>query len=269
MRNFTLFFVSFFFAARLAAQSFASYSDISILLKSDTNTKSVLMSDLLENRIGDLSPIIGSSSWVDKGKRFQCRSLLSFQYGLLPTMLNADMITNAQLVLIPLQMKDQATENESGPLKLTVRRVVQRWQDSTTSWMNQPKAIIDDQVVKKISTKKRVQPIEINVTEIVKNMFRYGNHGFLICYGDSLQDTKSSSHWFASARYEDENVRPVLYITYSLPIRNQFNQGNPPPIPLTAHDRNELMQMYIRPESVAVTPTVQPEPVPVKPKEDN
>jgi hypothetical protein len=270
MRNFILSFVSLLFAGQLLAQSFAGFSNFSILLKSDTNTKSVLMSDLLENRVGDLSPIIGSSSWVDKGKRFQCRSLLSFQYGFLPTMIDAEMISNAQLVLIPLQIKDQATENESDVLNLTVRRVVQHWQDSTTSWINQPKANTGDEVIKRISAKKRFQPIKINVTEIVKNMFRYGNHGFLICYGDSLQGTKNSSHWFASARYEDENVRPVLYITYSKPVqhlRNQFTQNNPPPIPLTAQDRNELMQMYIRPEPV--TPTVQAEPVPVKPKENN
>jgi hypothetical protein len=271
MRKSILPFVSLLFAGQLAAQSFASFSDVSILLRSDTNTKSVLISDLLENRVGDLSPIIGSSSWIDKGKRFQCRSLLSFQYGLLPAMINADMITNAQLILIPLQIKDQATENESGALKLTVRRVVQRWQDSTTSWVTQPKANMDDEVVKKISSKKRMQPIKINVTEIVKNMFRYGNHGFLICYSDSLNDTKSSSHWFASARYDDENARPVLYITYSLPVRNQPFQFNPPPLPLTAQDRNELLQMYIRPEPVIATPpikTIDENPSP-KPKPDN
>ena len=268
MRNSLLPFFSLLFTGQLAAQSFASYSDVSILLKSDTNTKSVLLSDLLENRVGDLSPIIGSSSWIDKGKRFQCRSLLSFQYGLLPSMINAEMITNAQLVLIPLQIKDQATENESEELRLTVRRVVQRWEDSTTSWVNQPKANKDDEVVKRISSKKKFQPIKINVTEIVKNMFRYGNKGFLICYSDSLRDTKSSSHWFASARYEDELARPVLYITYSMPLRNQIIQYNPPPLPMTALDRAELMQMYIRPEPVIITAPTNPIPDPPKPPDN-
>lgn len=143
-------------SAQVSAQSFASFSEVSIVLRSDSTTKSVLMSDLLQDRIGDLSPIIGSASWTDKGKRLQCRSLLSFDYGLLPQLINPDNITKAELVLMPLQLKDQAGENEIQPVKLTVRRVVQQWEDSATNWLNQPLSNTGDQVIARVPRKKKI-----------------------------------------------------------------------------------------------------------------
>ena len=249
-----------------SAQSFASFSEVSITLKSDSTTKSVLMSNLLQNRAGDLSPIIGSATWIDNGRRLQCRSLIAFDYGILPKMISPESITKAQLILIPLQLKDQADENNSQTLRLSVRRVLQQWNDSTTTWENQPVSNSEDEVVVQANRKKKDPAIKINVTEMVKNMFRFGNNGFLLCYADSLHATTGSSHWYASAKYEIEKARPLLLISYSVPVRTDYNQ-NIPPLPLTARDRNELMQMYIRPEPVIVTPPPTAEPT--KTKENN
>jgi hypothetical protein len=187
---------------------------------------------------------------------------------MLPKIINAEQITNAQLVLIPLQVKDEMNSQE---LKLTVRRVLQPWKDSTTSWINQPLTTNQDEVIAKFNRKKKDQPVKINVTEIVKNMFRFGNNGFFICYADSMQAGKVSSHWFTSARYEEEEARPFLLITYSIPVRFFDNNQLNPPLPLTARDRNELMNMYIRPEPVIVSPPpgVVAETPPPKTKVDN
>jgi hypothetical protein len=267
MRNAALSLFSLLFSTLVSAQSFSGFSDLSILLKSDNTTKSVLMSDFLENRVGDLSPIIGSAVWIDNGRQLQCRSLISFEYGMLLKMISAEQITNAQLVLIPLQVKDEMNSQE---LKLTIRRVLQPWKDSTTCWLNQPLTTNQDEVKAIFNRKKKDQPVKINVTELVKNMFRFGNNGFFICYTDSMQAGKVSSHWFTSARYEDEKSRPFLLITYLIPVQIFNNTQSIPPLPLTARDRNELMQMYIRPEPVIVSPpTVVAETPPLKQKVDN
>lgn len=269
MRNFTLSVISLLIttiSGPIAAQSFANFSEISIALKSDSTSKSVLMSNMLQNKAGDMSPIIGSASWIDNGKRLECRSLIAFDYGILPKMISPDMITKAQLILMPLFLKDQADENETQASKITVRRVLQPWQDSTANWSNQPLTYIPDEVISRIPKKKKDQALKINVTEIVKNMFRFGNNGFLICYSDSMTASASSSNWFASAKYENENVRPLLLITYNASFRPEYDQKLPA-LPLTARDKDELMQMYMRPEPVVVSPPVTTEPI--KQKENN
>mgnify|MGYP001160328682 CR=1 FL=1 len=260
MKNFTLPLLSLLVTVssfQVSAQTFASLSEVSVVLKSDSTTRSVLMSDLLENRAGDLSPIIGSATWVDNDRRLQCRSLISFEYGILPKIISPDMISNAQLILVPLQLKDSEKENEKEALRLTVRRVIRPWNDSTTTWSNQPLTTNSDEVITKISGRKKDKAVKINVTEMVKMMFRLGNNGFMICYSDSMQTSGGSSHWFTSPKYEDEKVRPMLLITYSMPV-NEWNKNQYPSLPLTAKDRNEIMQMYIRPEPVVVTPPTAP-----------
>ncbi|MEI2737247.1 MAG: DNRLRE domain-containing protein [Chitinophagaceae bacterium] len=266
MKKFTLPLlpVLFFFTAQVSAQTFASFSDLSVVLKSDSTTRSVLMSSLLEDKAGDLSPIIGSASWMDNGKRLQCRSLISFEYGNLPKVISPDMISNAQLVLVPLQLKDGEQGNEKEALRLTVRRVTSPWNDSTATWSNQPAVNIDDEVTTKITKKKKDQLVKINVTEMVKTMFRTTNYGFMICYGDSTKTPEGSSHWFTSPKYEDDKVRPMLLITYSI-MASQLKADEYPALPLTAQDRADLMKMYIRPEPVVVTPP----PAPVKEEINN
>ena len=71
----------------ITAQSFSSsssYLNQSVLLKSGYTTKSVLVSNLLADRVGDMSPVIGTAAWSDSGRQLQCRSLLEFDYLSLP-----------------------------------------------------------------------------------------------------------------------------------------------------------------------------------------
>lgn len=251
MKSSTLGFISLFLLiapAKVSAQVFASSSEMSIVFKSDSNTRSVLLSDLLVSRAGNLSPIIGSATWSDNGKRLQCRSLLSFDFGAFVRMINPDFITKAELIMAPLELREGYEEQ---PLQLAVRRVVQPWSDSVISWSNQPLSDTKDEAVARFR-KKKDQPVKVNVTAIVKKMFILGNNGFMICYGDSLQ-TGGSSHWFASAKYNDQNARPLLLITYNVPSQPLYNEKIPA-LPLTARDRELLLQMYVKPDPVVVSP---------------
>jgi len=260
---------SIFISSAVSAQSFSSYSDFSIILKADSNSRSVLLSNLLETKAGNQSPIIGTAAWTDLGRQLQCRSLLSFDYGVLPKLIRVEQISKAELILVPLQINNTIDNSDKQFSKFMVQRVLEQWEDSLATWSNQPLADIKSEVTKQINPKKKDKPVRINVTDMVKNMFLYGNNGFMIKYEDSLAAASSFNHWFASAKNENEDLRPLLVITleYHIPY-NTFTNDKMKPLPLTARDRQEMMDNYFRPEPVIITPTEEIKP-PIKNKEDN
>ncbi len=249
--------LSIFISSAITAQSYSSYSDFSIILKADSNSRSVLLSNLLETKPGNQSPIIGTAAWTDLGRNLQCRSLLSFDYGVLPKVLRPEQISKAELILVPLQINSTIDNSDKQFSKFMVQRVTEQWDDSLATWSNQPLADINGEVTKQINPKKKDKLVKVDVTDMVKNMFLFGNNGFLIKYGDPLSAAASFSHWFASAKNENEDLRPVLVITLSYHLPPYISKKELiPPLPMTARDRNEMMQNYFRPEPVVVTPPV-------------
>lgn len=271
MRNYTLSFLLLIIiisSTPVAAQSYAGFSEVSIVLKADSTAKSVLVSNLLADRTGDQSPIIGTAVWLDSGRQLLCRSYLAFNYGILPKMISAEQITSAQLILNPLQLGNAEEEKTEQPSKLVVRRVLQPWEDSLTNWLTQPSSTMENEAIKVLPQKKRDRTIKIDVTKIVRNMFESGNNGFMISYKDSLAKASFTSQWFASAKNENENIRPLLVINYEIPYQRNYDQ-NYPALPLTVQDRREMLQNYIRPEPIIVTPPAEPIKTPVKEKGSN
>lgn len=261
--------LNIFITAAVAAQSYNSYADFSVILKADSNSRSVLLTNLLEKQPGNQSPIIGTAAWTDLGRQLQCRSLLSFDYGILPQVIRAEQISKAQLILVPLQINSSIDNSDKQFSKFIVQRVLEPWEDLLATWLNQPLSDIKSEVTKQINPKKKDKLVKIDVTNIVKNMFLHGNNGFMIKYEDPLAAAASFSHWFASVKNENEDLRPLLVITlgYQFPSYSQTKEVIPP-LPMTARDRDEMMQNYIRPEPVIVTSPDEVK-VPVKPKEDN
>ena len=249
-----------FITSAISAQTYSGYTDFSVILKADSNSRSVLLTNLLETEPGNQSPIIGTAAWTDLGRQLQCRSLLSFNYGGLPNVIRVEQIVKAQLILMPLQINSAIDNNDKQFSKFIVQRVLEPWEDSLATWSNQPRADIKGEVIKQINPKKKDKLVKIDVTDMVKNMFLHGNNGFMIRYEDSLEAAASFSHWFASAKNENEDLRPLLVITleYHIPY-NTFTNDKMKPLPLTARDRQEMMDNYFRPEPVVVTP-----PAPVK-----
>lgn len=207
------------------AQTYSGFSDACIVLKSDTTTKSVLISNLLEDRVGDISPIIGAAAWAEKNKKLQCRSLLYFEYGMLPMFIKPEQITEAKLILRPLEMNTVESAAGIQASEFIVRRIVEPWEDTLTSWLTQPASNTEDEKIKFLSENKKGKTVRIDVTEIVQNMFRYGNNGFMISFKDSMETSVFLSQWFASARYENKKLRPELLINYSLPVYDHFSIG--------------------------------------------
>lgn len=263
----------------VSAQTYSGFSDRSIVLKSDTTTKSVLISNLLEDRVGDISPIIGAAAWSDHNKKLQCRSLLYFNYGILPLYIRPDQITEAKLILRPVEINTIEQASQLAAREFIVRRVVEPWEDSMTSWLTQPASNPGDETIKSISENKIGKPVRIDVTEIVKNMFRYGNNGFMISYRDSVETSSFLSQWFASARYEKEKLRPELIISWSYPLlvssfpNDDFPQMTPIPRDLS-RGAMAYANMYTGQEPVPVPviktddPAPPPPKDPIKPKEN-
>lgn len=240
----------------VSAQTYTGFSDRSIVLKSDTTTKSVLISNLLEDRVGDISPIIGAAAWAENNKKLQCRSLLYFDYGILPMLITPEQITQAKLILRPVEMNTVEQPDLLQSKEFVVRRVLEPWEDSMTSWITQPPSNPDDEAIKNIPVEKRGKTVRIDVTEIVQNMFRFGNNGFLISYKDSLVSESFLSHWFASAHYENKKMRPELLISYSAPTFVYTPFDNWPIYRGFTPTRSvlELMQQYPMQQPVITNP---------------
>jgi hypothetical protein len=240
------------------AQGYAS-----VLLTADTTTKSVLISNLLADQTGSESPFIGAASWSDKGKRLQCRSLLSFDYSKLPKYLRADQIDHAELILVPVELGTKKNYKKDLAPKLVVQRLAEYWEDSMVTWVNQPVADLQYKVAKNATGKLKDKVVKFNVTALVKKMFEYGNNGFLITYKDSVAANEDYSHWFASAKNENEEIRPLLLIFFSVGSPVYFtNAISPLPIMTTEYS----VQNYWKTEPVIVAPqpSTPANPPPVK-----
>jgi hypothetical protein len=132
----------------------------------------VLISNLLADRVGDVSPIIGAAAWKDSGKKLQCRSLLWFDYGLLPIFIQPEQISQAKLILRPVEMNTVEQLNSAWqPHKFVVRWVLEPWEDSMTNWITQPTASPDDETIKFITENKIGKTVRVDGTEIVKICF--------------------------------------------------------------------------------------------------
>lgn len=187
----------------------------SAVLRSDFPPKSVLVSNLLADSVGDMSPVICSANWKENGKQNECRSLLKFNYNYLPEFIINDpsLIISAELILYPLQMSINESDPDK-PAKFVVRRVAEDWVDTATSWLHQP--IIDStlQAKKLIKAKNKNDVVRVDVTKLVKKMLQKGNNGFLITQDDAEPESIASGQFFASPKFGFEELRPMLVIDY-------------------------------------------------------
>jgi hypothetical protein len=114
---------------------------LKITLESDSSTKSALISNLNEEKSGDMSPVIGAASWLDNDKTLQCNSLIEFDFNLIPVEIKKlpSIIIRADLVLYPINVEFVAKDNEK-PRIIHIQQVRDNWEDTTVKWKNQPTA---------------------------------------------------------------------------------------------------------------------------------
>jgi len=217
---------------------------LQIVLESDSSTKSVLVSTIQEDKAGDMSPVIGAANWTDKGKELKCRSLLEFDFNLLPVEIRANpaLILLAELVLYPLAT-EFAVDDQSKKSVFTIRQVSEPWDDSTTRWTNQPMANPQNQLEVKIDSKNKNSPVRIDITNMVLgNILKEKNNGFMILYDEKPHKTVAAGQLFASPKNENPAIRPqlVIYVTYQSDMELAKKNSSLAPIKPVDNLLNEL-----------------------------
>jgi hypothetical protein len=220
---------------------------LKIILETDSSTKSVLVSTIQEDKAGDMSPVIGAANWTDKGKELRCRSLLEFDFTLLPVEIqnNPSLILQADLVLYPLST-EFAVNDQAKKSIVMIRQVLDQWEDSSTRWNHQPLTNPDNQHSLKIEANNRNSPARIDVTDMVlSNIVKEKNNGFIILYDEKPKKTVAAGQLFASPKHEDPALRPqlVLYVGYQNGM--EFTSKNSAKTPIKPVD-NLLNEHYLK-----------------------
>lgn len=92
-----------------------------------------------------------------------------------------------------------------------IRRVVNNWDPTSTNWYNQPATTSDGEVSIPHTDSPFLDLINIDVTQIVREMYTSGNYGFMI----QLQNEDYwNSRIFCSSNYPDVSKRPRLTIVF-------------------------------------------------------
>lgn len=176
----------------------------------------------MPDAVGNASPYIGTAYWTDNNHELECRSLLTFDLGSLTFLIKPEQVVRATLILEPVQ---PGAVNPNHTNKFIVRRVTTEWEDTLTTWNNQPEFATNDEVIKKVPADKADETVKVNVTDILKNMIRYGNNGFLLCFPPREEVAATASKWFASGKNENVTYRPVLQVDFY--VRNAVNPNFP------------------------------------------
>lgn len=235
-----------------AQQSFASYRQYSVNITSDSNARTVILSNLLEDKPGGNPAYIGAARWTEDNRDLECRSLLAFDFQSLGLIIKPDQLVNAQLVLTPIHLNKASDNPLSFEYKIMVKRIAQTWEDTSVTWLKQPLTDEKNIALKKISQDKMNKPVKINVTEQVKNMLRYGNNGFMINYQEGTPAGEAIGQWFASSTCEDKEKRPVLLLDLLLPDTGAPVRPDPSPLPALAAEQQR--------SRLVVVPGAQPPP---------
>lgn len=193
----------------------ASVNTFRIVLNSDSSTKSVLVSNIMDNKAGDMSPVLGAATWLDNDEELQCRSLLEFNLELLPIEVreNPSLIRYAELVLYPLNV--EFAENDNNKMSFFyVRQILQSWNESTTMWKDQPLTDSVFQISVLIEKKDKDDPTNVDVTAFVKKMIKKENNGFMIFHDNDMNESLSAGQLFASPKNANPELRPQLIIYF-------------------------------------------------------
>jgi hypothetical protein len=94
----------------------------------------------------------------------------------------------------------------------SIQRITSAWTASTTTWNSQPSATTTNQVVVPTSTSATQDAIDIDVTQLVKDMQQNDNYGFSMRL---LTENYYNIRQYASSYNSDATKRPKLVIQYT------------------------------------------------------
>lgn len=207
----TLLFFSF---GALQSQTYFNLSSGDAMIRADSSSPSALISNITSQR-GDRSQLLGTGLIPLQDSGMECRSLLAFDLKKISPFLVPELVSRARLVLFPMRFEEEGMDQPSGPVSISISRILSPWNDSLTTWNNQPPVDGGHTVYKNIRPSKASDLLEINVTRQLKQMLREGNYGFMISSTAVPGKSDEEIKWYASSRHQVKDFRPVLLIEFT------------------------------------------------------
>jgi hypothetical protein len=157
------------------------------------------------------APELVAAAWTRNGDPLYYRGLLRFDLSSIPSTAT---IVSAKLTLYsnPTPLNGNLVDANSGTNNsMYVQRVSTSWA-STVTWQNQPSTVTTSQISVPSTTQSRLDLVDMDVTNLVKDMQQLGNFGFMI----KLQnETTYNCRIFCSSKYSDATKHPKLVIQYN------------------------------------------------------
>jgi len=151
--------------------------------------------------------------WTWDGSVGTRKSLIDFDFSSLPTGAN---VISARLSLYSYpNSADGGHASLTGSNESLLQRITSAWEEDLVTWNNQPSATTQNQVKLSRSTAFDEDYLDINVTNLVKDMLSNpaNAHGFML----SMQTQRHYRRLiFASSDHPDPTKHPKLVIVYSL-----------------------------------------------------
>lgn len=156
------------------------------------------------------------------GEEFIDRSLIDFDLSVIP---ENSLIVNAQLTLFANTLNGGHTQtdgNNSSQLEL----ITEAWNEEQVTWNNQPKTDEDISIELPPSQSNDEDYIDIDITELIQHSHNNPNSSFGIMIKLS-DETGRRTLQFGSSDAQDENLRPILRISFFEPDNClDFNSNN-------------------------------------------
>jgi hypothetical protein len=159
----------------------------------------------------ELAPEFAAEAWTHNSDPSYFRGLFAFDLNSIPS--NATIVSaRLSLYSTPNPINgNQVDANFGSNNSMYLQRVSSSW-TPTVTWQNQPSTVTASQVSIPSTTQSRLDLIDLDVTNLVRDMRQYGNYGFML----KLQsETIYTSRIFCSSKYSDASKHPKLVIVYS------------------------------------------------------
>ncbi|MGB3075454.1 MAG: DNRLRE domain-containing protein [Chitinophagales bacterium] len=163
-----------------------------------------------------------AAAWTFSSNDGILRSYLDFDLSVLPP--NAEVVTAA----LSLYYNDETSSaGQAGTNNALLQRVLEPWTEQSITWNNQPSATHLNELELPISTSSNQDYIDINVTNLVRDMVNLPaqSYGFMLKQSDEVA---LRSMKFSSSDVADHSKHPKLDICYRINTANkeiQFNQA--------------------------------------------
>jgi hypothetical protein len=150
------------------------------------------------------------------------RSVIEFNLPFLP---KGATVTDARLSLF--YNTESNTLGQLGDNAAVLRRLVDEWDENTVAWAQQPVYVTENEVLIPASAFPDQDYIDINVTELVKDMYEFPStsHGFMFMLQNEQGVGKAMKFYSSDGPNPDE--RPRLVITYSTGVATTDIHSSP------------------------------------------